>query len=132
MVPKLRPPEWLLIGAFALGLIALVVLAAVPLGQSTSIVTDTAGRAQAVHRRTTAIDTEGRHVVLLLAAPLVPVLAAMATLRRPNHPRIWLGCGAVLAVFCFVTGFSIGLFYLPSCLALLGAAAWSANSPLAP
>ena len=62
---------------------------------------------------------------------IIPVvLAAIATwsaLRR--HKRVLIGATILLALFAFLTGFSIGLFYLPAAALLVVASVVALAAP---
>lgn len=74
-------------------------------------------------------------VSLLGVVPLiVPVLlAALAARAAWSGRRVTLGVAAVLlAVFTFISGFSIGGFYLPAAGLLVVAAGWAAIAGTGP
>ncbi|MSQ11216.1 MAG: hypothetical protein EXR48_00730 [Dehalococcoidia bacterium] len=85
-----------------------------------------ASAGQTVHISRSLIDEHGAKVVLLLLFPVA--LAALGLLavwwRDVGGSRIILWCNAVaLALFCVVTLFSIGVFFLPAGTALVTSAA---------
>ena len=74
-------------------------------------------------RTATLVEVNGPGVLVVLAIPIaLPVLALAAgksRFRRATHV-----VGALLLVgFCLLTGFSVGLFYVPTALAMVVAAA---------
>ena len=71
----------------------------------------------------TLLEVTGSRVILALA---FPVLVALTPLLFP-HRSLRIGAAAVLGVFTIVSGFSIGLLYLP-CAATMLAAALSRKS----
>ena len=93
---------------------------AVTAGQTTAT-----GPPPAEHRAT-PLEVNGPGVLWALAAPVVlaalPVAANWTALRTPARV---LAAG-LLTGFALITGFSIGLFYLPAAAALFGAVLWSA------
>jgi hypothetical protein len=72
----------------------------------------------------TLIEVNGGGAVAALA---FPVLVALTPLLVPRR-SLRIGAAAVLGAFTFVSGFSIGLFYFPSAVAMLVAAVLSVAS----
>ena len=75
----------------------------------------------------TAIEANGLHVILLLLAPIlltgIALLALRLTAKSQAVRKVLLWSPAVVLLgFCFVAIASIGMFYLPTALALLVAA----------
>ena len=75
----------------------------------------------------TLIAENGLHVVLLLLAPIfltaITLLGLRLTAKSQTVRKVLLwGPAVVLLGFCFVAIASIGMFYLPTALALLVAA----------
>ena len=75
----------------------------------------------------TAIEANGLHVILLLLVPIlltgIALLALRLTAKSQTVRKVLLwGPAVVLMGFCFVAIASIGMFYLPTALALLVAA----------
>ena len=63
-----------------------------------------------------SIDTEpGRVRWWLVVAPLVLTPAPLVLPRR----QVWIAATALLGVWCVVTGFSIGMLFLPALVAML-------------
>jgi hypothetical protein len=77
-----------------------------------------APRVQVSRTHATLIEVNGSRVILAL---VFPVLVALTPLLFP-HRSLRIGAEAVLGAFAIVSGFSIGLFYLPSAAAMLAAA----------
>jgi hypothetical protein len=106
----------------ALGAIAAVALLFIPVyGSERSIATSNG--AQLTQRfRSTLIATNGIDVLFVVLGPVV--LAALPLFRgSPHQKRIRAAMIAVLLIgFTLVAGFSIGLFYAPSALAMLAVA----------
>jgi primosomal replication protein N len=73
---------------------------------------------QVSRTHSTLIEVNGPRVLVALA---FPVLVALAPLLFP-HRSLRIGAAVVLGAFAIVSGFSIGLFYLPSAAAMLAAA----------
>ena len=75
----------------------------------------------------TAIEVNGLHVILLLLVPIfltaITLLGLRLTAKSQTVRKVLLwGPAVVLLGFCFVAIASIGMFYLPTALALLVAA----------
>ena len=75
----------------------------------------------------TAIEVNGLHVILLLLVPIlltaITLLALRLTAKSQAVRTVLLWSPAVVLLgFCFVAIASIGMFYLPTALALLVAA----------
>lgn len=66
---------------------------------------------------------EGAGVLAWAALPVVLVAADLAGAATGRSAAVHLGAVALLAAFVAVTGFSIGLLFLPA-LGLLAAAGW--------
>ncbi len=72
----------------------------------------------------TLIGENGPWILLYLAVPIVITGFGFIAIRG-GHPRRALLLGILLLVLCVVAAFSIGLFYLPAAMVLLGSAAVS-------
>ena len=75
----------------------------------------------------TAIEVNGLHVILLLLVPIfltaITLLGLRLTAKSQTVRKVLLwGPAVVFLGFCFVAIASIGMFYLPTALALLVAA----------
>ena len=73
----------------------------------------------------TAIEVNGLHVILLLLVPILLTAITLLGLRlqQTTMRKILLWSPAVVLLgFCFVAIASIGMFYLPTALALFVAA----------
>jgi DMSO reductase anchor subunit len=67
---------------------------------------------------TTPLQQNGPAVLLALGAPVFITLAPFI-LRRVTRRLLWrLAPAILLTAFCILTGFSIGLFYMPAAVAL--------------
>jgi hypothetical protein len=118
--------------AFVLALTASLLLLVIPVYSSVggSAVLDGSGETQTKIKRskTTLLEENGPGVLVVLS---VPVLITMIPLlpRRNARRRPWrLASAMLLTVLCILTGFSIGLFYLPAAVALWIAATLSTNA----
>jgi hypothetical protein len=75
--------------------------------------------------RATLLQVNGSGVLIPLA---IPVLFALVPLLFPQTRPVRIGAVLALCVFAFVAGFSIGVFYLPSAAAMLGAGFFPAKA----
>lgn len=79
-------------------------------------------------RRATLLEVNGPRVMWFLLAPVVlaavPLALNWTAFRGPARALT----AFLLVGFCLLTGFSIGLFYLPSAIAMAAAAIWGAVS----
>lgn len=64
----------------------------------------------------TLLQVNGPRVLMLLAVPLV-----LAILPFIYRKAMWLAAGSMM-IFALITGFSVGLYYIPAAIALLVAA----------
>lgn len=72
--------------------------------------------------QTTLWQQNGPGVLLILGAPVLVALAPFMV-RRVTRRLLWrLSPAILLTAFCVLTGFSIGLFYVPAAVALWAAA----------
>ena len=82
---------------------------------------------EVIRSSATAIEVNGLHVILLLLVPIfltaITLLGLRLTAKSQTVRKVLLwGPSVVLLGFCFVAIASIGMFYLPTALALLVAA----------
>ena len=117
---------WVALIALALALAAGLWLAFYPdlyssvseTASSTGVTTEQSGHAS-------LIDENGNWVIALLAVPVALTGLGVLGAARRNRILVW-GAAWVLLAFSLISGFSIGLFYAPSAVALLVAAALGA------
>jgi hypothetical protein len=109
-------------GSFGLAVLATLVWLFLPALTTGTTVWSTDGRSHSAVVRQTLVEAVGWQVVRFLAVPVVVAGLGLAIRRR------WalIPAAAVLWLFVLVTGFSIGLFYLPAAVAMAAAAAISA------
>lgn len=75
------------------------------------------------------LQTEGPSILLAAGLPVLVALLPLAFAASRQARRVEIGSAVLLSVFVVVTGFSIGLFYLPAALAaILVARRWSTPS----
>ena len=75
----------------------------------------------------TLIEVNGLSAALLIVIPVaLTAITLIATLPNPAHPRLMLilrwAAFVLMFLFCVVSALSIGIFYLPSTIAMLVAA----------
>lgn len=74
---------------------------------------------------TSLLSRDGLWVFLPLA---LPAIACLVPVRLRGNRAAWLTAGALL-VFCLLTGFTVGLFYLPVALVAFVLAALRTGRP---
>ena len=89
-----------------------------PIYQGVSVTASSSGAVTSSSEGGTIVAENGLWVVVPLCIP--PVLAAlgMIAVARRRRALVWV-LGGVLLGFAVLSGFSIGLFYLPAAIALL-------------
>ena len=123
---------WLVLAAFALAALATGFLLVAPVvmqqSVSQSVAAVPAGTpvttgASAEMRHLTLVESQGPQVVAML---LIPVAIAGLPLAVRWSPLLWRATRIITAVllagWVLITGFSVGLLYAPSALAMLAAA----------
>ena len=75
----------------------------------------------------TLIEVNGLSAALLIVIPVaLTAITLIATLPNPAHPRLMLilrwASFVLMLIFCIAGALSIGIFYLPSTIAMLVAA----------
>lgn len=73
------------------------------------------------------LEAEGSSILIPLAIPVALAAAGAVALRFRKRVLVWVSA-TLLLMFSLLTGFSIGLFYIPSSLLLLLAAALDSAS----
>lgn len=106
--------------AWALGAAAVVLIA--PLGTSVSV--DSSGRSE--RSSYTLLESEGAGIVVVVA---IPVALALASVVGAATRRVWLTRAAALLLMIGVllAAASIGLFFVPSAIAVILAASWASG-----
>jgi hypothetical protein len=64
------------------------------------------------------VDVNGAGVLALLALPVVLTALGVWAVRTASSRMLWIAA-VLLLVFCLVSGFSVGLWFLPASIALL-------------
>ena len=101
----------------------------VPTGRYVSGSVDSAGQVEVTSGSTTLVESEGAGVIALLAIPVVVFGLALAVASYPQRRRVWIWVASTTTVGALVTGFSIGLFYLPAVALLWVAVALERSGP---
>ena len=115
-----------LIVAVALAAAAAMVVVFAPLQRSTSMRTGTNGVTVTSTSSQSLLDTEGAGIAAVAAIPVVLCLLPLfgLVLRSDRVNRVVrIAAAVLLALFVFLTGFSIGLLYVPALVALIVATA---------
>jgi len=115
--------SWRLLAALALGsaLLASVYFLVVPSYTSVTFSEDSAGVPTNVESHQTLLQVNGPAVLLPLAVPVLLAAIPHAFAGRRWSGAITSAMAMLLSAFVLVTGFSIGIAYLPSALLLLSA-----------
>ncbi len=117
---KERMPQTLAWIAFIAALGASVMLIFLPIyqGQTTPAINAITGEVtgQSVTTTATLLEVNGvRVIILLLIPPLLAGLGLLVVLRARRFRQLFVWIAAfLLAVFVLITGFSIGIFYVPA------------------
>ena len=105
--------------SFLLALAVSILLLVIPTYNSETHSADAQGHMTVTRTQASLLQVNGRLVLLSLGFPvlisLIPVLIPMRGVR--------IGAAIILGVFALIAGFSIGLFYVPSVLTMIVAAA---------
>lgn len=107
---------WLVLAAVAL--LTGVLLLVAPTGESSSCTAGGSGPEACTQAGTTLWQVEGPSVLLPLAVPALACLLAMSLRSRGSRLALPLVAVALLG-YCLLTGFTIGLFFLPVAVAAL-------------
>ncbi len=110
--------------SFGLALAATAVLAAAPLGSRQEAVLnspndESSGRVE----RVSLLEHEGPSVLLLLAVPAVIAALGVVASHSPARKAVRATSAGLLVAFVFLGLMSIGVFYLPSAVAMMVATA---------
>jgi cytochrome b len=112
--------------ALALALLAAALLLVVPTGsyvRAEEQIGEGGERTREVEQgRTRLLEKEGAAVVLALLVPVVIAFVPVALRRTRVARAAVVGAALLLLAFVFLTGFSIGLLFAPSALAMVVAA----------
>lgn len=110
--------------SLALSLVAAVVLAFAPLASQTEAVPSSLGGTGVVGRveRVSLLEHEGASVLIPLAVPVAIAALGLAADRSRRPRTLRTVAAGLLVVFVLLGAMSIGLFYLPSAVAMVVAA----------
>lgn len=134
MKSAFRPlPPLLAIAGSALNLIATVTIFVIPMYEGVSVTVTASGERIEQHFRKTLLEMQALEpitIVFFSAIVLLSLLAAFLAIRatrRPTRHRseaiAIIVIGAALLFASFISGFSVGAFYLPGALLVLVAGA---------
>ena len=77
----------------------------------------------------TLLAVNGTSVLIALLLPILLAALPLTAQRHPMRRRVTVTCAALLLVFCLVSGFTIGLFYLPAAFLLFLSTSGKSNQP---
>lgn len=104
---------WFVLAGIALAIAAGLLL--LPTGSSQSCTAENGSPVVCTEASTSLLSTQGPGVILVLA---VPAILCLVPALLPGRGSMGSST-AVLFLFCFVAGLSVGLFYLPVAVAAL-------------
>lgn len=112
---------WAALVAVILAAAAGLFLAFYPVYQGVSESVSSSGAIASSSGSATLVAENGAWVILLLCVPLALAALGLLGAVRGRRALVWAPA-VVLLVFALLAGFSIGLLYIPTALALLAAA----------
>jgi hypothetical protein len=105
--------------AVALAVTASLLLCVLPLVRRTSSVSTSDGAVVVTEESATLLAEQGPGLLVVLAVPVLLTLVPLLLRRR----LVAFACAGLLAAGIVVSGFSIGLYYVPALLTAIGALA---------
>ena len=115
---RVAPSGWAALIAVLLTFVAGLFLAFYPVYQGVSVTGSSSGVVTSSSESATLITENGLWVVVPLCIPIVLAALGLIAVTTRRRTLVWV-LGGVLLGFVVLTGFSIGLFYLPAAIALL-------------
>jgi hypothetical protein len=116
-------------GAWAWSIVATVGLLLIPTSTSISLRTSSEGGTVYSATQQTLLENEGRSVLVVFLVPIA-IAAVGAFAGRRSNRKFRLRAGVLLAIGCLVAAASIGMFFIPSAIALIVAGITTrANEP---
>lgn len=112
-----------LVAAVAASLVLLLLPVVAVHGKTVVYDTDGTLLTGTIHRDETLVENQGWMVVTALVIPIVFAALPVMAGRRGRFRWMRAVSAVLLTIFVLLTGFSIGLFYLPSALAMIVSAA---------
>ena len=121
------PSGWAALVALLLAFAAGLFLALYPVYQGVSVTGSSSGVVTSSRESATLITENGLGAVVLLCIPIVLAALGLPAAARRRRVLVWVP-GGVLLGFVVLSGFTIGLFYLPAAIALLLSAGMADSS----
>ena len=120
--PKAQPSDCLAAGlaygAVVWSIVASAGLLLIPTSTSISMSTSTGGATAFTTTRRTLLENEGWSVLVVFLVPIaVTTIGAFA--GRRSKRKVRLRAGVLLAIGCLVAAASVGMFFVPSSIALI-------------
>jgi hypothetical protein len=116
-------------GAVVWSIVASAALLLIPTSTSISISSSSDGPTVVTTTQHTLLENEGRSVLVVFIVPIA-IAAVGAFVGRRSKRKVRLRAGVLLAIGCFVAAASIGMFFIPSAIALIVAGIFTrANEP---
>jgi hypothetical protein len=98
--------------------VASAALLLIPTSKSISISTSSDGPTVVTTSQRTLLENEGRSVLVVFIVPIA-ITAVGAFAGRRSKRKVRLGAGVLLAIGCLLAAASIGMFFIPSSIALI-------------
>ncbi len=124
---RITPSVWAALVALLLTVAAGVFLVFYPAYQGVSGGASSSGVVTSSSQSATLIAVNGFGIVVALCVPIALAALGLLAAARRRRVLVWVP-GAVLLGFVVLTGFTIGLFYLPAAIALLLSAGLTGSS----
>lgn len=115
---RMTPSAWAALVALLLTVAAGLFLAFYPVYQGVSATGSSSGVTTISSERATLITENGLWVIVPLCVPIALAALGLLAVARRRRVLVWV-LGGVLLGFVVLSGFTIGLFYLPAAIALL-------------
>jgi hypothetical protein len=105
-------------GALVWSVVASAGLLLIPTSTSISMSTSTGGATNFTTSHRTLLESEGRSVLVVLVVPIA-ITAVGAFAGRRSKRKVRLRAGVLLTIGCLVAAASVGMFFIPSSIALI-------------
>ena len=115
---RVTPSGWAALVALLLAVAAGLFLVFYPLYQGVSVTGSSSGVVTSGSESGTLITENGLWAAVPLCIPIVLAALGLVAVARRRRSLAWV-LGGVLLGFVVLSGFTIGLFYLPAAIALL-------------
>ena len=128
---RMIPSWWAALGALVLAVAADLFLVLYPVYQGVSVTGSSSGVVTTSSESATLITENGLWVLVPLCIPIVLAALGLIAAARSRRALAWV-LGGVLLGFVVLSGFTIGLFYLPAAITLLLSAGLTGSSSKPP